>query len=214
MNEVMNRAARRAAGMGKPSIRVSNRIDVVPMEHVATYMEHEILNEGPWFSNVPLVILQPAIDRGKADSGWWPKTLERMWETRTRKGTLPFTMDAGGRAVEIDIGLVDIVVFFEMPHGMPSPQPRRADSDRLLTENLRHLDSVCAGGLHDQMIMATALHFFHSNGSRLLHFHNLIFGLRQEVRGNVDILGPLDMEPLLKSLAASGALNIIGGMKL
>jgi hypothetical protein len=41
------------------------------------------------------------------------------------------------------------------------------------TENFRHFDSVCAGALHDQMIIATVLHLFHSNGSPLLHDHNL-----------------------------------------
>ncbi len=213
MTEVMNRAARRAAGMARPGIRVSNRIDVVPMEHVETYMEHEILNEGVWASNVPLAILQPAIDRGKADTSWWPNTLQRMRETRLRKGTLPLTMDAGGCAIEIDVGVVDIVVFFEIPPAMLPARLSQADTDRLLTENLRHFDSVCSGSVHDQMIMASALHFFHFNGSRLLHFHNLIFGLRQEVREDFDILGPLDMNPLLKSLSASGPLNILGGMR-
>jgi hypothetical protein len=29
----------------------------------------------------------------------------------------------------------------------------------------------------------------------IFHFHNLIFGLRQEARGDMDILGPLDIDP-------------------
>ena len=49
--------------------------------------------------------------------------------------------------------------------------------------------------------------------SPLFHYHNLIFGLRQEVRGDMDILGPLDMEPLLEALSKSGPLAFIGGMK-
>ena len=29
----------------------------------------------------------------------------------------------------------------------------------------------------------------------------------------MDILGPLDMEPLIKALGKSGGLNVIGGVK-
>ena len=82
-----------------------------------------------------------------------------------------------------------------------------------MAENFRHFDAVCAGALHDQMIIASVPHVFHSNGSVLFHYHNLIFGLRQEVRGDMDILGPLDMDPLLKALSRSGPIGIIGGMK-
>ena len=32
------------------------------------------------------------------------------------------------------------------------------------------------------MIIAVAPHIYHSNGTYLYHYHNLIFGLRQEVR--------------------------------
>jgi hypothetical protein len=207
MNEVMNRAARRAAGIKKPMIKVTNRIAVVPMEHIETYWAHEIASEGKWASNVPVIIIQPAIDRGRAESHWFDRTLERMWETRRRKGTLPITI--GGNV--IDVGLVDITVFFEMPAGV---LPRREEEyEYLLTENMRHFDLVCSGAFNDQMILATVLHSYHSNGSRLIHCHNLIFGLRQEVRGDVDILGPLDMEPLLKTLAEDGPLNVIGGVR-
>ncbi len=81
-----------------------------------------------------------------------------------------------------------------------------------MLENALHFDSVCAGAVHDQMILANAQHRFHSNGTPLFHCHNLIFGMRHEVRGDMDILGPLDMDPLLKALAKSGPLRIIGGM--
>jgi hypothetical protein len=41
----------------------------------------------------------------------------------------------------------------------------------------------------------------------------LIFGLRQEVRGDMDILGPLDINPLLRAISKSGPINVVGGMK-
>jgi hypothetical protein len=100
------------------------------------------------------------------------------------------------------------------PPGLPPLLPTtRKELDMPFTENFRHFDSVCAGALHDQMIVATVLHVFHSDGSPLLHYHNLIFGLRQEVRGHMDILGPLDLDPMLTKLSKSGPLSIIGGMK-
>ena len=221
MTEVMNRAARRAAGMAKAvkpsgSVRVSNRVDVVPMEHIETYYAHEIIREGKWGSNRKPIIVRPHEDVAKmADSHWFSKTLDRMRQTRRRKGTLPTTVDlGGGETLMLDVGLVDVTVFFQMPPGQPPLLPRtQEEHSKAMAENFRHFDAVCAGALHDQMIIASVPHVFHSNGSVLFHYHNLIFGLRQEVRGDMDILGPLDMDPLLKALSRSGPLSIIGGMK-
>jgi hypothetical protein len=212
MEEVMNRAARRAAGMGqaKPIIRVTDRVDVVPMQHVETFFNYEIAREGKWRSDVPVIIMRPEHDAGQADNGWFPKTLARMREARERKGTLPVRI--GG--TDVDVGLIDVTVFFQIMPGNKLVHPRtREESDKLFNENLIHLDKVCANALHDQMIIAIAQHIYHSNGSFLYHYHNLIFGLRQEVRGDMDILGPLEMEPLLKALSKSGPLSVIGGMK-
>ena len=71
MAEVMNRAARRAAGrhkMGRAgvTVHVRNRIDVVPMQHVETYLEHEILSEGKWASGRKLIVVRPSQDVGAA----------------------------------------------------------------------------------------------------------------------------------------------------
>jgi len=211
-----NRAARRASGIKtarNPKVRVSNRVIVVPMEHIEMYFTHEITNEGRWSANRPLVILRPTIDSGQTTEDWLATTLERMRETRSRKGLLPTKVPIGqGREVEIDIGLIDVTVFFQVPPGMrPAIPTRKEDCDRTFDENLRHLESVCADALHDQMILATSLHLFDSNGSPLLHYHNLIFGMRQEVRGELDVLGQLDMDPLLKALSKSGPMRLIGG---
>jgi hypothetical protein len=212
MAGIKKRTARLAAH--RVNVEVRNHVSVVPMEHVETYFEHEIASEGKWKSDVTVIILRPAVDCGKAGSGWWPETLARMREARRRKGTIPVKIGMpGGSNCEFDVGLVDVTVSFSMPPATLSALIKnKRKANRFFDENLRHLDSVCAGGLHDQMIIATALHIYHSSGSRLLHFHNLILGLRQEVRGDMDILGPLDMDPLLKALAKSGSLSVIGGM--
>jgi hypothetical protein len=210
MNETMNRATRRAAGMKKPSIKITNRIDVVPMEHIESFWKYEIASEGKWASDVPVMVLQPEIDRGPADRIWFDRTLERLWETRRRKGTIPMVI-GGAHQMAIDVGLVDIVVFFQMPGGVVPSQEEHFD--QMLIENLRHVELACSGAFHDQMILATAFHRFHSNGSRLFHYHNVIFGLRQEIRDGMDLLGPLDMDPLVKALAKGGPLNIIGRIR-
>jgi hypothetical protein len=212
MAEVMNRAERRAAGMHKaePTIQVTDRVSVVPMEHVETYFNYEIAREGKWRSNVPLIIIRPDHEKGKADDGWFPKTLGRMREARRRKGAIPVRF-AG---MDIDVGLIDVIVSFRIMPGNKLVHPRTDEEfDMLLHENMIHIDKVCGDALHDQMVIALARHVYRSDGSFLYHYHNLVFGLRQEVRGDMDILAPLDMEPLMKALSRSGGLDVIGGVK-
>lgn len=213
MNRAARRRAERQAGKTKITVRVRNQVAIVPMQHVETYFSHKIAREGQWAGDRELILIRPAVDVGRVDGDWFPRTLERMRETRQRKGTIPIKIEiVGGADLEVDVGLIDISVFFEMPPGIPPSLPTtRAEFDKSFTENFRHFDSVCAGGLDDQMIVGTAMHRFHSDGSPLLHYHNLIFGLRQEVRGDLDILGPLDMDPLLQKLAKSGPLSVVGG---
>jgi hypothetical protein len=217
MGEARRRAAQHAAGTNPPAgkLKVSNRIDVVPMDTVESYLKHEIVSEGRWRSGVPLVIVRPAADRGLADSQWLPEMVTHMRETRRRYGPIPFTLGLGETGgIDLDIGLIDIIVFFEYSGSKAFVRPEtQAESDRLLHENLRHIDMLCADALHDQMVIAIAPHVYHSNGSLLYHYHNLIFGLRHEARGDMDVFGTLDLEPLMKKLSASGPLRIVGGMR-
>jgi hypothetical protein len=169
----------------------------------------------PIFSGVALIIDRPEEDRGRADPGWFLTTKERMHETRSRKGTIPFRIGRdGGDDIEIDVGLVDVIVSFEIENAPIPVLPRsQGESERPDEENFRHLDPLLKGTLHDQTILATSPHRYHSNGSLLFHYHNLIFGLRQEIRGSIEILDPLDMDSLFRTLAEAGTLNIIGGMR-
>jgi hypothetical protein len=75
-----------------------------------------------------------------------------------------------------------------MPLGLPPGLPAKAQYEEAFQNNFRYFHAVCAGALHDQMIIATYLHVFHADGWPLLHHHNLIFGLRQEARGDMGTL--------------------------
>ena len=90
MAEVMNRAASRAAGIRKATVRVYTQIDVVPIEHVETYFTYEIASEGNWRSNVPLIILRPPEDSDRVPDGWFARTLERMRETRAERNAADY----------------------------------------------------------------------------------------------------------------------------
>jgi regulator of sirC expression with transglutaminase-like and TPR domain len=213
MDEVITLAARQVAGEPE-DVEVSHRITVVPMKHIDAYLQHEIINEGKWATGRQPIILYPAKDTGLADNRWLSTTIERMHEARRRLGTPPSTIPTGeGDAITIDIGLVDVTVFFQMPLGRPPCLPPKAQYKKAFEENYRHFLAFCGGTLHDQMIIAACMHVFHADGWPLLHYHNLIFGLRQNVRGDMNILlSPLDLDPLLKVLAKSGPLSIITGV--
>jgi hypothetical protein len=164
MAKVVNRADRRAAEAGetKVTVRVTNRIAVGPMEHVETCCAHKIASEGQWGSGRELIVIHSREDPGPADDLWFGRTLEKMRKTRRRKGTVPIRIGRGeGRDVEIDVGLVDVTVFFEMPPGIPPSLPTtREEIDMTFAEYARHFDSLCAGAIHDQMILASVPHFF------------------------------------------------------
>src|SRR5258708_2984644 len=122
----MNRAARRAGGTKEHRVNVRNRVAVVPMEPSESYLTHQILNEGQWASDKHLIILQPSIDRGRADEDWVATMLERMREMRRMKGTLPIKVAfSKGEYAEIDVGLIDVTVFFQMPPGVLPTIPTR-----------------------------------------------------------------------------------------
>lgn len=214
MAKVMNRAARRAANSGMekalPTIQVTHRVDLVPMEHMETFFKYEIAREGKWRNDAPVLILRPKHDAGLADSGWFPKTLARMWEVRQRKDAVPLS----GDGMEIDLGLIDIIVFFELMPGNKRVHPQTAeDIETLRDENFNHLDKICGDSVHDQMIIAQVEHFYHSDGSYLCHYHTLIFNLRQDARGKFDVLRAPDLQPLLNDLRRGGNLNVIEGVK-
>jgi hypothetical protein len=145
MDEKMNRAARRAAGKKtskkkKLSISVRHQIAVVPMEHVEPYYSFEIARDGPRARGRELITLSPDVEIWPVDSDWFPKTLERMRATRRQNGTHPIGLTIEGMDREIDVGLVDVTVFFEMPPDVPPLPSTWADMEMAQATNLRHLN--------------------------------------------------------------------------
>jgi regulator of sirC expression with transglutaminase-like and TPR domain len=218
MVEVMNWAAQQKASKHKAdnspvAVHVSHRTTVVPMDHVENYLQHEFINEGKWAAGGQPIIIQLPADSKMADNRWLTTTLEKMRETRRRIGTLPTMIQTSeGEAIPVDVGLLDITVFFQMPLGLPPGLPSAKDQyEAAFQHNLRCFRAICVGALHDRMILAACMHVFHADGWPLLHFHNLIFGLQQEIRGDMNILlAPLDMNPTLKALSKTGPVSIIG----
>jgi hypothetical protein len=115
MAEVINRAARRAAGTGKDkvNIKVTNRVNVVPMPQVESYYTHEIASEGKWRDDVPVIVLSPTADRGEADCGWFPRTLAQMRDVRERVGQISFRISVDE---EIDITDTDHRIWANPDH--------------------------------------------------------------------------------------------------
>ena len=205
----MNRKARRAAGDVTIKVKIDAAISVVPMEHVESYFNHEVAREGDLRrSAVPIVVVQPRSESGRADDDWFPRLLAQMRQARCDHGTIPVNING----MEIDIGLIDMQVSFHAP-AEKLVRMRDEDKQQMTVENFRHFDQLCAGAFNDQMVMATATHAYRPDGSHLFHYHNLIFGLRKEIRDGREIVDPIDLEPLLKVLGTGRNIAFIGGIK-
>jgi hypothetical protein len=97
------------------------------------------------------------------------------------------------------VGLVDIPITFEGPLELVASNLERRSSEFLDT-NLRYLDGLFSGAFHDQMTLVTVLHAVRPDGTPSLHYHNLVFGLRKEIRDDGTLIGPLDLGPLITAL--------------
>jgi hypothetical protein len=127
-----------------------------------------------------------------------------------RASAPPKLMDFGSGHL-VDIGLIDIQVFFDGPMDLLVEQ-LKTDSTRFLDENLKHVDWLCSRVFHDQMVLVFACHVFTAGGDRRVHYHNVIFGLRKEIRDGHELIGPLDMEPLVRALDRRIRVGLVAGI--
>lgn len=205
MAEVMNRVGRRAAKgrteTARPPIEVG--VYIVPMELTEEYYRTQIAREGCWNDDPPVIVHRPVTRMFRADDAWLRQTLGQMREVR-RPGTNRAVFPAGGgfgREIDIDIGLIDVQIYFPGYSGRQGGSP-------MTDENFREADRLCGHELHTQMVMAASVHQYRPDGSYCLHYHNLIFGLRKQIEPDEHI-GVIDLTPLVRVLGAGRVLSII-----
>ena len=183
-------------------------VTLVPMAHVKSYFEGEIASEGRHRSGVPIIVILPSVDAGKSSGlHWFADIHSQMRRVRKRQAPPLFKLQNGQ---QIDVGMVDIQIALHAPSGMI---PHLIESDTFTHENFEFLDYITGGTIHNQMVFASAFHNYHSDGSYHYHFHNLIFGLRKEVRESdrKESIGTMDLMPLLDSLNEHHDQHIVTG---
>jgi hypothetical protein len=201
MAKVMNRVARRAARKAQPAVETG--IYIVPMGCTEAYYHAQIAQEGMWNPDPPVIVTRPKEEFGRADEAWLQRTLSQMRKVR-EPGTnrYVFPGESGQADTDIDIGLIDVQIYFDAYSGEIAGSP-------MTDENLRQVDRLCGGQLHTQMVLASAVHRYRPDGSLTLHYHNLIFGLRKEMDGNREHIGIIDLLPLVHALGNGRTVNII-----
>jgi hypothetical protein len=206
MTEVMNRAARRAAKADRPRAArpsIETGIYVVPMHLVEGYYYTQIAREGIWNDDPPVIVHRPAEQMFRADDAWFRHTLSQMQAVRrpgTNRYVFPPEPDRN-HEIDIDIGLIDVQIYFNAYAGRRGGSP-------LTDQNFQEADRLCGRQLHTQMVMATAVHWYRPDGSRTLHYHNLIFALRKQIDPDEHI-GVIDLLPLIKTLGDGRPMKII-----
>jgi hypothetical protein len=173
---------------------------VVPLAVTRSYFRTEIASEGFHRSGCVPLVLCPRAEVGEATPEWVENLFAEMDEVRQTGSPAPVSIpELGAEGRDIDVGLVDIPITFEGPLPLVASNLERRHSEFLDT-NLRYLDGLFSGALHDQMILVNVLHAVRPDGTPSLHYHNLVFGLRKEIREDRTLIGPLDLGPLLGAL--------------
>jgi hypothetical protein len=189
----------------------SGAVYVVPFSFIRYYLSHEILAEAYYRSDCQPIVLFPRVEAGTASKEWFDTLLDAMDELHRRHprekletpGVSP--VDGGG----VDIGLIDIPVTFRGPLGLVATHLKRHPM-KFFEENLGYIDALFDGTFHDQMTLVSTLHVFKPDGERQIHYHNLVFGVRREFRDGRELVGPLDLKPMLHALTSELRLGVVG----
>ena len=192
------------------TIRVeSSRVYVVPYAAARTYFHAEIENEGSHRSGCVPLVLFPRSEAGEASKAWVDGIFAAMGEVRERHPHEALTLSSlSHNGAGVDVGLVDIPVTFRGPLDLVASNLEHRP-DEFLGENLRHVEGLFAGMFHDQMTLVTVLHAVRPDGTPEFHYHNLVFGVRREVRGERTLVGPLDVKLLLDTLGRRLWLGVV-----
>jgi len=206
MAEAMNRAMRPASAKARATPgrggQTTTSVYLIPLELTEAYYRIHIAAEGGCSNHQPPVIItRPQAEFGRADEAWLQRTLGQMLDVR-KPGTHRYVLPHEHGKSDIDIGLIDVQVYFHDTEGMLSPGHKT-------NENFAAVDGVCGGELHTQMVLASAVHRHRPDGSRILHYHNLIFSVRKEIEGDRVHLGVIDLLPLVKALGKGRTINVV-----
>src|SRR5512135_954543 len=191
------------------TIRVeSGAVCVVPFPFARSYFAFEIEDEGFHRSDCHPVVLLPRHEAGPATREWVEAIFAAMDEVRKIHPReileIPELSPLGGG---VDVGLLDIPATVRGPLELVTANLKDRPME-VFEANLFHIDSLLADTFHDQMTLVTALHMARADGTPELHFHNLVFGVRREFRAGRTIVGPLDLEPMLDTLAQQFGLQL------
>ena len=191
------------------AIRVeSGAVYVVPFPFVRSYYAFEIEDEGFHRPDCHPVVLLPRHEAGPATREWVEAIFAAMDEVRRvhpREALeIPELSPLGGG---VDVGPLDIPATVRGPLELVTANLKDRPME-VFEANLFHIDSLLADTFHDQMTLVTALHMARPDGTPELHYHNLVFGVRREFRAGSTIIGPLDLEPMLDTLAQQFGLQL------
>lgn len=95
-----------------------------------------------------------------------------------------YPIDVDG--VKIDIGLIDIQVFFSGEKQLIL-NTLKHNPKFFFEENIKKVEAITNNGIHDQMMMGSSMHLFLPSGKFNFHYHNIIFGIRIENKIYTDI---------------------------
>ena len=186
----------------------SGAVYIVPFPFARSYYAFEIEDEGFYRSDCRPVVLLPRHEAGPATREWVETIFAAMDEVRRihpREALeIPGLSPLGGG---VDVGLLDIPVTVRGPLEFVTANLKDRPME-VFEANLMHIDSLLADTFHDQMTLVTVLHVARSDGTPEFHYHNLVFGVRREFRAGRTIIGPLDLKPMLETLAQHFRLQL------
>ena len=204
-----NKRKWKACRKSSRAIRVeSNAVYIVPFPFARSYYAFEIEEEGFHRSDCHPVVLLPRHEAGPATREWLETIYAAMDEVRRipprAAQEIPELSPLGGG---VDVGLIDIPATVRGPLELVAADFKDRPME-VFEANLFHIDSLLAGTFHDQMTLVTALHAARPDGTPEFHYHNLVFGVRRESRAGSTIIGPLDLKPMLDTLARQFRLQL------
>jgi hypothetical protein len=191
------------------AIRVeSGAVYIVPFPFVRSYYAFEIEDEGFHRSDCHPVVLLPRHEAGPATREWVETIFAAMDEVRRvhprQALETPGLSPLGGG---VDVGLLDIPATVRGPLELVTANLKDRPME-VFEANLFHIDSLLADTFHDQMTLVTVPHMARPDGTPEFHYHNLVFGVRREFRAGRTIIGPLDLKPMLETLAQQFRLQL------